>query len=60
MRVLQSLRRPPHATADKVHLEMRFTRWREDGSVIGSYTSIYVITCVEGRWGIQARSTFAP
>ena len=53
-------RRPLHATADKVHLEIRFTRWREDGSAIGSYTSIYVVTCVEGRWGIQARSTFAP
>ena len=38
---------------------MRFTRWREDGSAIGSYTSIYVVTCVEGRWSIQARSTFA-
>jgi hypothetical protein len=53
-------RRVLHQSGSKVHLEVTFTRSREDNSVIGKYTSIYVVTKVDGRWGIQARSTFAP
>lgn len=53
-------RRVLHQSESKVHLEVQFTRFRADESPIGTYTSIYVITRVEGRWGIQARSTFAP
>ncbi len=53
-------RRVLHQGGSKVHLEVQFTRFREDDSPIGTYTSIYVITRVAGRWGIQARSTFAP
>ena len=49
-----------HAGPDKVHLDTRFTRYRADGSVIGSFDSIYVVTCVGGHWGIKARSSFAP
>ena len=49
-----------HAGADKVHLDTRFTRYRKDGSVIGGFDSIYVITCENGHWGVKARSSFAP
>ena len=49
-----------HAGADKVHLDTRFTRYRKDGSVIGGFDSIYIVTRVDGRWGIQGRSSFAP
>jgi len=49
-----------HAGADKVHIDTRFTRYRADGSVIGSFDSIYVVTCEDGHWGIKARSSFAP
>jgi len=49
-----------HAGAEKVHLDTRFTRYRADGSVIGSFDSIYVVTCEHGHWGIKARSSFAP
>jgi len=49
-----------HAGADKVHFDTRFTRYRKDGSVIGGYDSIYVVTCEDGHWGIKARSSFAP
>ena len=54
------LRRPIHATDTKVHLEIHFTRWREDNTAIGTWKTIYIITQVEGRWGLQARTTFAP
>ena len=49
-----------HAGTDKVHIDTRFTRYRADGSVIGGFDSIYVVTCENGHWGIKARSSFAP
>jgi hypothetical protein len=45
---------------DKVHFDTRFTRYRADGSVIGTYDSIYVVTRQDGHWGVAARSSFAP
>ena len=47
------------ASADKVHLDVTFTRYRRDGSPIGSYRSLWVVTCLEGRWAAQLRSSFA-
>jgi len=49
-----------HAGPDKVHIDTRFTRYRKDGSVIGGFDSIYVVTCENGHWGVKARSSFAP
>ena len=49
-----------HSGPDKVHINTRFTRYRADGSVIGGFDSIYVVTCEDGHWGIKARSSFAP
>ncbi|MFN9849979.1 MAG: hypothetical protein ACK56C_16625 [Alphaproteobacteria bacterium] len=49
-----------HAGADKVHIDTRFTRYRKDGSVLGGFDSIYIVTRLDGRWGIQGRSSFAP
>ena len=48
-----------HAGADKVHLAVKFSRSRADGSLIGAYQSIYIVTLIGGKWGIQARSSFA-
>jgi len=41
------------ATEGKAHVAVDFTRYREDGSVIGRYFSLYVVTCQDGHWGIQ-------
>lgn len=41
------------ATPSKAHVAVDFTRYREDGSVIGRYFSLYVVTCRNGHWGIQ-------
>jgi hypothetical protein len=49
-----------HSGADKVHIDTRFTRYRKDGSIIGGFDSIYVVTCEDAHWGIKARSSFAP
>jgi hypothetical protein len=52
-------RRVIHAGPDKVHLDVQFSRWRADGSLIGRYRSLWVVTQVAGTWGVQARSSFA-
>ena len=49
-----------HAGPDKVHFDTRFTRYRKDGSVIGGFNSIYVVTLENGHWGVKARSSYAP
>jgi len=49
-----------HSSDDKVHFDTRFTRYREDGSVIGHYDSIYIVNRQDGHWGVQGRSSFAP
>ncbi len=48
------------AAPDKVHLDVRFTRFREDDSVLARHRSLWVISCLDGRWGAQLRSSFAP
>lgn len=52
-------RRVVQADDGKVHLELRFTRYRDDNSEIGSYPSLWVVTNQDGHWGIQMRSSFA-
>ena len=49
-----------HAGPGKVHLDVQFTRYRADGSVIGVYPAVYVIVQTDEGWRIQARSSYAP
>ena len=44
----------------KAHYAVSYTRFRSDGSVIGLYESLYVLTKDAAGWGIQARSSFGP
>jgi hypothetical protein len=53
-------RRVIHTGERKVHLDVQFTRYRADGSVIGVYPTVYVVVEQDGRWLIQCRSSFAP
>jgi hypothetical protein len=39
----------------KVYFRVQFTRFRADGSPIGSYKSLYIVTLQNGRWGVQGR-----
>ena len=48
------------AETDKVHLDVRFSRYRADGSVMGSFRSLWVIAKLDGNWAAQLRSSFAP
>jgi 2-hydroxychromene-2-carboxylate isomerase len=44
----------------KVHMAVTYTRYRTDGSTLGVYESLYILTLKDGRWGIQVRSSFGP
>ena len=44
----------------KAHYALRYTRYREDGSEIGVYDSLYVLSLLDGAWKIQSRSSFGP
>jgi hypothetical protein len=52
-------RRVLAASADKVHLDVQFTRYRADGSAMGSFRSLWVVSKLGGRWAAQLRSSFA-
>lgn len=43
----------------KVHMDVQFTRYRQDGTPLGQFRSLWVITQIEGRWAAQLRSSFA-
>ena len=47
------------AGPDKVHLDVQFSRYRADNSVIGSFRSLWIVTEEDGRWAVAARSSFA-
>lgn len=49
-----------HTSPDKVHVDTLFIRYRRDGSIIGAFESLYVVTKEEGRWGVKLRSSMAP
>lgn len=48
------------AEPDKVHLDVRFVRYREDDSVLGRFRSLWVVARINGVWAGQLRSSFAP
>ena len=52
-------RRIFHLSDTKVHVDTVFVRYREDGSVLASYESLYILTLEDGRWGIKMRSSYA-
>ena len=52
-------RNPIGAGPDKVHLDVQFSRYRDDNSLLGRYRSIWVVSRIGGRWAAQLRSSFA-
>lgn len=52
-------RRVIQAGANKVHFDVQFTRYKKDGSVLGVYKSLWIVTKIDGKWGVQARSSYA-
>lgn len=52
-------RRIISVSSDKVHVDTKFTRYRADGSRIGTFESLYIVTKENGRWGVKLRSSYA-
>jgi hypothetical protein len=53
-------RRTVQSGPGKVHVVATFTRYRANHTPVDSYSALYVIVLRNGRWGIVARSSFAP
>jgi hypothetical protein len=53
-------RRIVQSEGGKVHVVATFTRYRADHTPVDSFEALYVIVMRKGRWGIVARSSFAP
>ena len=47
------------ASPGKVHLDVRFTRFKADGEPLGQFRSLWVIAEQDGRWAAALRSSFA-
>jgi hypothetical protein len=48
------------ANADKVHVMVVFSRYDADDELLAQFDSFYIVTRVDGRWGIRSWSSFAP
>ena len=44
----------------KVHISTIFQRYDENNNPLKQYQSFYIVTNLDGQWGIQARSSLAP
>lgn len=45
---------------NKAHMLTTFVRYRPDNSVLSQFDSLYVVEFKNNRWGLTARSSFAP
>ena len=52
-------RNPIGADSEKVHLDVQFSRYRADGSLLGRYRSVWIVSRIDRRWAAQLRSSFA-
>ena len=48
-----------HSGPDKVHVSVRFSRFDASGARLASYDSLWIVTRLDGHWGVQARSSYA-
>lgn len=53
-------RRIVQCEATKAHMLTTFVRYRADNTVLSQFNSLYIVEFKNGKWGITARSSFAP
>ena len=49
-----------HSSESKVHLYLQWTRYDKDCSPIATHPALWIMTKIDGNWGAQCRSSFAP
>jgi hypothetical protein len=47
-----------HSGDDKVHLSLHIERCHEDGTVYNRFDTLWIVTLLDGHWGVQFRSSF--
>ena len=48
------------SSPDKVHALVVFSRYQANGQRDVSHPTLWIVTKIDGHWGIQVRSMFAP
>ena len=51
---------PIHATETKAHIFIQWSRYTQENELITSQQSLWIVNNRDGKWGVQARSSFAP
>ena len=49
-------KQPILVSPDKIHFRVRYTRCTMDGRVLSEHENIWIVTRIDGRWGIALRS----
>jgi hypothetical protein len=49
-----------HASDVKVHFKIEFSRYKANGTKYAAHKSLWIVTKRNERWGILARSSYAP
>jgi len=49
-----------HNSQNKVHVYIQWTRYDANDLLLATHKALWIMTRVDGRWGVQARSSFAP
>ncbi len=49
---------PVQVGVDKVHLAIRQSRQHADGTEYNGFDTLWIFTRIDGRWGVQFRSSF--
>ena len=49
-----------HSSEYKVHLYLQWTRYNKEGNPLATYPALWIMTKIDGNWGAQCRSSFAP
>jgi hypothetical protein len=44
------------ASPERVHILVEYDRCRADGSVLSKQSALWIVSRIDGRWGIQIRS----
>ena len=48
------------SSEDKIHVAMGFERFNAEDESLGVYQALYIVTNINGDWGIQGISTITP
>ena len=51
---------PVQVSGDGANVALELSRYDADGEQIAQFHTLYLVTRQDGRWGIKARSSFAP